>query len=438
MQPPPELSGSGYNSFRTLGYARNDNRKCSRFLLYPRSCDSLDGGLSTNNLEEMSVKSFDELVVKLEDGIKSEDAKLRVAITPAEMLAITSSLSSLVVVVLLHTTARQFNASVHSATATHVHTLQRVTNHSMVTRLTSTRECAGKRTPSEHDVGGGGAGVREESEEYEVVQVDSFHEDERVIGHDAVVPQARQHLAHRILEHSSGMSGGNGSSRENPSTRDIVSATTPTSEDPGATPPGNRTRVRLSVGGEHPSRHERTHVAVEEEGVAVPVHDVGGKADAVDEHHVLEQHDGRPQDEGHEEVHVEDVARTPQSPDKWRRNGATAECCGREVGVMLENPRDIGNVYSTLPHIAGTRTRITMAGYQRRRGKQEIPEKNRRPVASSGKIPSCENPIRWFTVVGDEYCESHNKSHHGNAVTSLINGFYDRNIVLEKTTPFMN
>ncbi|KAJ8897130.1 hypothetical protein PR048_002476 [Dryococelus australis] len=37
----------------------------------------------------MSVNSFDELVVKLEDGIKSENTKLRVAITPAEMLAIT-------------------------------------------------------------------------------------------------------------------------------------------------------------------------------------------------------------------------------------------------------------------------------------------------------------------------------------------------------------
>ncbi|KAJ8896449.1 hypothetical protein PR048_001793 [Dryococelus australis] len=41
------------------------------------------------NFFRMSVKSFDELVVKLEDGIKSEDTKLRFAITPAEMLAIT-------------------------------------------------------------------------------------------------------------------------------------------------------------------------------------------------------------------------------------------------------------------------------------------------------------------------------------------------------------
>ncbi|KAJ8865551.1 hypothetical protein PR048_033071 [Dryococelus australis] len=40
------------------------------------------------NYFRMSVKSFDELVVKLEDGIKSEDTKLRFAITPAEMLPI--------------------------------------------------------------------------------------------------------------------------------------------------------------------------------------------------------------------------------------------------------------------------------------------------------------------------------------------------------------
>ncbi|KAJ8896034.1 hypothetical protein PR048_001375 [Dryococelus australis] len=38
------------------------------------------------NYFRLSVKSFYELVVKFEDRIKLEDTKLRVAITPAEML----------------------------------------------------------------------------------------------------------------------------------------------------------------------------------------------------------------------------------------------------------------------------------------------------------------------------------------------------------------
>ncbi|KAJ8882837.1 hypothetical protein PR048_014651 [Dryococelus australis] len=69
-----------------------------------------------------------------------------------------------------------------------------------------------------------------------------------------------------------------------------------------------------------------------------------------------------------------------------------------KTGYPRENPPTSGIVLARFPHVnIWKRPRkesnpIRLGGIILGRGKQEIPEKTRRPKASSGPISTCENP----------------------------------------------
>lgn len=54
-------------------------------------------------------------------------------------------------------------------------------------------------TPAEQHVQINGAGVGEQSQEDEIMEVKSLHKDPGVVGHDAVLPYSRHCLAQQIV-----------------------------------------------------------------------------------------------------------------------------------------------------------------------------------------------------------------------------------------------
>lgn len=60
------------------------------------------------------------------------------------------------------------------------------------------KHIASELTPAEDDVQRDGARVGEQRQEDEVVQIEAFHQDPRVIGHDGEVPHAGQALARPV------------------------------------------------------------------------------------------------------------------------------------------------------------------------------------------------------------------------------------------------
>ncbi|KAJ8869351.1 hypothetical protein PR048_030926 [Dryococelus australis] len=107
------------------------------------------------------------------------------------------------------------------------------------------------------------------------------------------------------------------------------------------------------------------------------------------------------------------------------------------MGDPRENPRISGIVQHdshvrksgvTRPEMKPSSPRLEASEYgaaqERKGGKRDIPEKTRRPTASSGMIPTCENPvtrpgIELGSPLWEEYCLLHART----PVTHVANGF---------------
>ncbi|KAJ8898201.1 hypothetical protein PR048_003561 [Dryococelus australis] len=66
--------------------------------------------------------------------------------------------------------------------------------------------------------------------------------------------------------------------------------------------------------------------------------------------------------------------------------------CNCKPAVKRVEPRDLGDSYIEILRTDRGESEVWSSARMQGRGKQELLEKNRSPAASSGRIPTCENP----------------------------------------------